>query len=605
VGGTTGYDFLGAASGLQVDGANAHAMSVTYRRFTGERTSFADMVYDCKRLVMSSSMASEINMLSHRLNRLSEASRLTRDFTLHSLADALAEYVACLPVYRTYIEGTRADEVDPRDRAYVESTIAAAKRRLPGLNASIFDFLRNVLLLALPETMSAAQRHDAIELVRKVQQVTGPVTAKAVEDTTFYRYLRLASLCEVGGDPEVFGTPVGEFHRLCEERLARWPLSLNSTSTHDTKRSEDVRLRIAALSEIPDRWMETLRALARLSRRHKVLVDGRVCPDRNEELLLYQTLVGTLPDDGRIDDAFVARINAYMEKALREAKVHTTWTNPNLAYDEAVRRFTTAVLASDEVLAELLPLQRRVAAAGRVASLATALLKVAAPGVPDVYQGTELHDLSLVDPDNRRSVDFAGLARRLDEIAARTGTPGARQAFAREALARADGTAKLFVLREALRFRREARELFHAGAYLPLATTGPHARHVVAFARAGDAGAVVCVVPRLLLARGDGPWEAQVQLGALAGERFRCVVSGVEVRPVAGALPVEACFSRPITCSQYPMTSCARPFAWPTNGFPNGDSPTSRSTSSTRPVRCGASASRSPFPTRSTAWPSK
>jgi (1->4)-alpha-D-glucan 1-alpha-D-glucosylmutase len=542
VGGTTGYDFLGAASGLFVAREHAHAMTAIYRGFTGERVSFADLVYACKHLIMSSSMASEINMLSHRLNRLSEANRKTRDFTLNSLAAAVAEYVACLPVYRTYVEGAAAAEIDARDRRYVETTIAAAKRRASSLNASVFDFLRDVLLLRLPDPLSDEQRRDAVEFVRKLQQVTGPVTAKAVEDTAFYRYLRLASLCEVGGDPEIFGTSPDAFHRLCLERLERWPLSFNSTSTHDTKRSEDVRLRISALSEVPGEWRQLLRRLARLSRGLKAQVDGRLCPDRNEEILLYQTLIGAFPDDGRIDDAFVGRIQAYMEKALREAKVHTTWTNPDAAYDDGVRRFVAAVLRSPAILAEILPFQQRVAAAGRIAALSLTALKIAAPGVTDVYQGTELHDLSLVDPDNRRPVDHGLRRRLLAEIAERTSSAEGRRAFAREAAGRADGAAKLLLLREGLRLRRAERQLFHGGAHVPLAVEGRDARHVLAFARADGARACVCVAPRFLLSKTTDGWDARVRLGELAGGGLRCVVSGAEVAPQGTSLGVAECF---------------------------------------------------------------
>jgi (1->4)-alpha-D-glucan 1-alpha-D-glucosylmutase len=547
VGGTTGYEFLSVASGLFAARENERAMTAIHFRFTGDRAEYRELVYECKRLIMASSMSSEINMLAHRLNRLSEMSRRTRDFTLNALTEALTEVIACLPIYRTYIDVTLDREVDARDRRYVESTIATAKRRNPSLNASIFDFVRDLMLLRHPETRSDGQRAEAVELVRKLQQVTGPVTAKAVEDTAFYRYARLISLCEVGGDPDIFGATPEAFHRLSLERLERWPLSLNATSTHDTKRSEDVRLRISALSEVPDEWMALLRRLTRINRRHRIEVDGVLCPDRSEELFFYQTVVGALPDDVEPGaagwDELVARLQQYMEKAAREAKVHTTWTNPNPAYDEALQGFVDAVLRSDAFLAEVRPFQRRVARAGRIAALSLAALKLAAPGVADVYQGCELTELSLVDPDNRRPVDYAARRRLLAEIARRVDRPEDRLELARELVARDDGSAKLLLLREGLRFRREARELLVRGSYLPLHVDGPHARHTVAFARRHGARMLVCVAPRFLLSKPGDVWEGAVRLGdADPGQPLRCVVSGASVTARDGWLQLGDCY---------------------------------------------------------------
>ncbi len=548
--GTTGYEFLNGVNGLFVNRERARAVTTVYWRFLDERPEFDEIVFETKRLIMSSSMASEINMLAHRLNRISERDRKTRDFTRSSLEEALIQYIACLPIYRTYIEGTGAGDVDVRDRRYVESTIAAAKRRTPSLNASLFDFLRDILLLRHPSASAESSRAEVVEFVRKVQQVTGPVTAKAVEDTAFYRYNRLLSLNEVGGEPERFGRTVDEFHRMCSERLESWPGSLNTTSTHDTKRSEDVRLRIDALSEVPAEWLERLRRIARLARRHKSDVDGHDCPDRNEELLLYQTLVGAWPDD--LDPSlprehpswvsFTERIQGYVEKALREAKVHTTWTNPNTAWDQGVRAFVAAILGSREILAELLPFQRRIAAAARVASLAQTVIKIAAPGVPDVYQGTELFDLSLVDPDNRRPVDFDLRRQALAEIARRLAEgPDARRALAVEYAsgpALVDGRAKLLLLRETLRFRRSAQELFLRGSYIPLHVEGPHARHVVAFARRLGGRAAICVAPRLLVGKKFGPagLEGHVHVPRDLSRPLEHVVTGERVRAAQGLL---------------------------------------------------------------------
>ncbi|MGZ3442931.1 MAG: malto-oligosyltrehalose synthase, partial [Polyangia bacterium] len=299
VDGTTGYEWLNAVNGLFVDRAHAAAFDALYARFTGIRQKWSDLIIEKKRILMRSSMASEINMLSYRLNRLSESNRRTRDFTLNALTGALIDFVARLPIYRTYVEGNDAASIEQRDRQYIESTIRAAKRSSRELNRSIYDFLRSILLLENPT-------EESLEFVRKLQQVTGPVTAKAIEDTAFYVYNRLVSLNEVGGDPQHFGVSVEEFHRDNALRLADWPGSLNTTATHDTKRGEDVRLRIDALSEIPVEWEQRIQRWAQLAAGFKTAEDGEVAPDANEELLVYQTLVGSFPDDGQITDDYRA-----------------------------------------------------------------------------------------------------------------------------------------------------------------------------------------------------------------------------------------------------------------------------------------------------------
>jgi (1->4)-alpha-D-glucan 1-alpha-D-glucosylmutase len=544
VDGTTGYELLNALGGLFVDRGNLRACTVAFWRFIGGRPDFEELVYEAKKLIMATSMASEINMLAHRLNRISETNRRTRDFTLYALSEALVEYIACLPIYRTYIDG---HDIDPRDREYVERTVARARRRARALNPSIFGFLREILLLHHAPNANDVQRRDHLEFVRKLQQVTGPVTAKAVEDTAFYRYNRLVALNEVGGDPQAFGTEPSTLHALLVERLESWPGSLNTTSTHDTKRSEDVRVRIAALSEVPGEWSEHLRRWSRLNRGHKTTIDGALCPDRNDELLLYQTLVGAFPDEGATPD-FVARIQGYMDKALKEAKVHTTWTNPNADYDEAMRGFVAAVLASEPFRADFEPFQRRVARAGLHSSLAQTALKLVAPGVPDVYQGCELIDLSLVDPDNRRPVDWARREEALAEIERRRarGPLELARAYASGAPL-ADGRAKLLLVACGLELRRRLPELFVDGAYLPLHVEGPHAENVVACARRHAGSVVVCVVPRLVLGVGaDAPgfaWEGRVHLPRDLGRPLRCVVSDTEVRPRGGMLAIAECFS--------------------------------------------------------------
>ncbi|WP_242395408.1 malto-oligosyltrehalose synthase [Anaeromyxobacter oryzisoli] len=536
--GSTGYEFLAALNGAFVDPGAERAFDRLYGRIAGTREDFREVAIAKKRLVMESSMASEINMLAHRLARISETDRRTRDFTQRELTRTLVEYVSLFPVYRTYV--SPSGEVEDRDRRTVEATIARARRRSPVVDPSIYDFLRDVILQRYPDGLSDANRREWVEFALKLQQVTGPVTAKAVEDTAFYTYVRLVSLNEVGGEPDRFGTPPEALHALLADRQARFPGSLSATSTHDTKRSEDVRVRIDALSEIPGDTRAAWARFARLNRPHVTRLEGRSAPDRRDEWLLYQTLLGTWPDGGLAAGApalagYAERIQAYMAKALREAKVHTSWTHPDAEYEQGVRRFVERILASPPFLDELSSLAGRVARAGRISSLAQVAVKCAAPGLPDVYQGTELWDLSLVDPDNRRPVDFDLRRRVLAELRAERakGADAARELARRLSApdALADGRAKLLLLHAALSFRRERPGFFLAAGYHPLSAQGPHAAHVLAFARVRGDRAVLCAVPRLvlrLLEMGGGriAWQGTLPLPAGLPRRFRDLVTG-------------------------------------------------------------------------------
>jgi (1->4)-alpha-D-glucan 1-alpha-D-glucosylmutase len=514
--GTTGYEFLNLVNGLFVDSKNERAMSAAYSAFGGQRTSFADLVYESKQIIMRVSMSSELNVLGHALDRLSERNRHSRDFTLNSLTDALREVVACFPVYRTYIDG-RSAQVSLQDRACVEVAVAFAKRRNPTTNVSVFDFVRDTLLLRFPEGADATYRQEQLAFVHRFQQLTAPVTAKGVEDTAFYRYHRLVSLNEVGGDPERFGVSVDDFHQQCLTRREKWPASLSATSTHDTKRSEDVRARINVLSEIPRTWREAVARWHRWNRRHLTEVDGRPVPDRNDEYLLYQTLVGAWPLAAPGPEeaaALTARIQQYMLKAAKEAKLSTSWINPNEAYDEALKGFVAKILVQEpknRFLTDFLAFHPVIARLGMVNSLAQTLLKITAPGVPDFFQGTDLWDLSLVDPDNRRPVDFSARAAQLADLQERI-AQGNLAALARELVAQwEDGRIKLYTIQRALECRRQAPDLFHAGDYVPLRTGGASGDRVVAFARRGPGGAVLTVAPRLALPLSDG--GARLPLG--------------------------------------------------------------------------------------------
>ncbi|HEY6007531.1 MAG TPA: malto-oligosyltrehalose synthase, partial [Geobacteraceae bacterium] len=393
--GTTGYDFLNALNGIFIDTENVRAFDRVYARFVRGAVNFPEAVYEGKKLVMQVAMSGEVNTLGHYLNTISERDRLTRDFTLNSLTRAITEVIACFPVYRTY---TNSSEVRDDDARQIEAAVAKAKRRNPAISASVFDFLRNVLLLRLPGHATDGNKMEWLNFVMRFQQITGPVMAKGVEDTAFYLYNRLVSLNEVGGAPNRFGTSLDAFHGQNLERLKTCPHALITSATHDSKRGEDTRARINALSEIPGKWQKALAAWSQLNRRKKRMVDGQPVPGRNEEYLLYQTLIGAWPaaaPDESAHELFRARIGEYMVKAAREAKVNSSWINPNAAYEEALSAFIDVILSDHGFLKKFRPLQDMIARCAVFTSLSQVLLKMASPGVPDFYQGTELWDLSL------------------------------------------------------------------------------------------------------------------------------------------------------------------------------------------------------------------
>ena len=560
--GTTGYEFLNAINGLFVDAAGAQSLTATYERFIGARLEFAEVAYQSKRLVMETTMASEIAMLGQRLGRISERRRSARDFTDRMLTEALREVIACFPVYRTYVATTDSD-VAERDRRYVKAAVAEAQRRNPSMSASTFEFIGSLLWLALPADMSDVERAEVVDFVRRFQQLTGPFTAKGIEDTAFYRYHRLISLNEVGSHPDVFGVSPEEFHRRCLERLAHWPGAISVLSTHDTKRGEDVRARINVLSEIPDEWRARVRAWHRLNLAKKTRVDGEPAPDNNEEYFLYQTLVGAWPLGSNTGehDAFVERIQRYMHKALREAKVHVSWINPRPEYDQAVRSFIARLLDRsqlNEFLDDFLPFQARVAELGFYNSLSQTILRLAAPGIPELYQGAELWDLNLVDPDNRRPVDFTRRQAALSELRGRIEGAGADSAgLAGELLEqRQDGRVKLYVIQRALECRRQHAQLFLRGDYVPLEVSGERAKHLCAFARSHAEEEAIVVVPRLLspligpgMPVGSQVWgEDAVILPGTGSRLYRNLftaetIESVDARDGHQTLPLAAVFS--------------------------------------------------------------
>jgi (1->4)-alpha-D-glucan 1-alpha-D-glucosylmutase len=511
--GTTGYNMLNAINGVFVHPIGLADLRRHYRRFTRYRSTAADTVYASKRFMMRSAMASELNVLTRAISRLSEAERRCRDFTLNGLRRALVEVVACFPVYRTYIteQGASADDI-----AVIDAAIDEARRRNPVQEPSIFAFIRDALLAPAVDTDMAAAAGRALNVAfaHKFQQYTAPVVAKGLEDTAFYNDVLLLSANEVGGDLRHRARPLSELHIGSLHRLTRWPLEMTSGSTHDTKRGEDARARINVISELPDEWRVHVTRWASINDPARARLGEIVAPDRNDEWMFYQALVGAWPAQpagapipAAADSAFVERMQRYMRKALKEAKRHTSWLHENRDYEEAVSVFVQSVLAGELApvfLASFLPFQRRLAWFGMLGSLAQLVVRLGSPGVPDVYQGSELWNFSLVDPDNRAPVDFdqrrAMLAKlepllTAPSIEARAGEGGLQVAGLMENWH--DGRVKLFTLATGLRLRRAYPDLFLYGEYEPLGTDGDEP-HLIAFSRRHGAQEVIVVVPRFV-----------------------------------------------------------------------------------------------------------
>lgn len=531
--GDTGYRFGTLVNGVFVEPRNENALVAAYQAFTGDTTDFEEVLYQCKKLIIETSLYSELNWLAHTLHRLTRGNRRRCDFTRNRLRWAMAEVAAAFPVYRTYL---RVDEPpSAMDRRHVDWAIAAAERRLGKSEATVLQHLREVLL---GEGEAANLPADMRErFLARWQQFTAPVTAKAMEDTAFYRYVPLLSLNEVGGDPRSFGVSVAAFHFANQTRQRHRPHCLLGTSTHDSKRGEDLRARLNVLSEIPAQWEDCLLRLSGWAHLYQTRTPERVWPAHNDIWLLFQTLVGMwpaqAPDEAGRED-LRQRVQAYMRKAVREAKVNTTWVCPEGDYEEAVERYVDGVLrpGANPFADELQKFTARIAPFGFRNSLAQVALKFTVPGVPDLYQGCEQWNFSLVDPDNRRPVDYTALAHDLEGLEAlyRQGWPMAEHWAALHRNA-ADGRIKQLVTWRLLRLRRERSTLFRNANYVPLAVEGEAEEHAVAFARIHEREAVLVVTARLAwtLCRGDDAawtpalWQGtRIACGEAAGlRRFR------------------------------------------------------------------------------------
>ncbi|MGZ4899076.1 MAG: malto-oligosyltrehalose synthase [Candidatus Angelobacter sp.] len=517
VDGTSGYDFTTLVNGLFIDRRNERSFTNIYQRFAGGSQDVESVIYHSKKVIMDASLDSEVNVLAHMLDAISATDRYARDFTRKSLRDVIRETIACFPVYRTYID--ERGEMTERDRAYIHEAVAKAKRRNPDKAPASFDFLRDILLLKRKSSEDQSDLYRRkLHFTLKFQQLTGPVMAKGMEDTACYVYNRFIAVNEVGGSPRQFGIATDEFHSGNLKRAENWPYSMLATSTHDTKRSEDVRARLDVLSEMPKTWAaHALRWRSTNRLRKRTLPDGRQVPDSNEEYLLYQTLVGTWPFDMSVDalrKEYVERIQQYMAKAVHEAKVNLSWISDDPAYVEALRQFIEKILMSgtsarpNAFLEQMRTFMPAVTFFGAVNSLAQRVLMVTSPGNPDIYQGTELWDFSLVDPDNRRPVDYALRERFLRDLDGKAETGDLPDLCAELLNNYQDGRIKMWTTMQALRLRRDRRDLFHPGRYRPLQPAGTKKQHLLAFAREHNNHVAIVAVPRLSYTLAGGAMRA-------------------------------------------------------------------------------------------------
>ncbi len=494
--GTTGYDFLNYVNGLFCNKKNLKVFDKIYKTFTDFTTPYDELVADKKRLIMGKHMAGDIDNLAHLLKSISSKDIQGSDITLYGLKRALVEVMALFPVYRTYISG---DVMRKGDDVYISMSIEGARNTNPGL-VNELDFIERFLFPRFEDGMDDESKKKRLDFVMRFQQYTGPLMAKGFEDTTLYVYNRLLSLNEVGGNPGRFGITVSEFNDFNGTRAKLWPHSMNATSTHDTKRGEDVRARINVLSEIPKQWDKFVKTCSRINRIRKKVINGASLPDKNDEYLLYQTLVGAYPFDEDEVPLFVQRIKDYIIKAIREAKVHTAWLKPDTIYEDSFLSFIDGILDSsseNQFIDVFRSFQKKVAHYGVFNSLSQTLLKITSPGLPDFYQGTELWDLNLVDPDNRRAVDFTKRYRYLNELLVKEKEDNIQ--LMDELNSRAgDGRIKLFLIYKSLSARNERKDLFSESNYIPLEVRGKFKDHLVSFARKRGKMWSITSVPRLL-----------------------------------------------------------------------------------------------------------
>jgi (1->4)-alpha-D-glucan 1-alpha-D-glucosylmutase len=513
IAGTTGYDFLKLVNGLFVNRSHCAALHDLYLEFTGVRQEFNSLVYSAKSKILENNMRNDLRSLSHLLRSVATQTRYGMDFSPSELRTALSSIVAAFPVYRTYVTEDSAALV-PQEEESIKQAICAAREVNPELDPEAFAFIESLLLLRTPPDLNEAGFQASRRFVMRFQQLTGPVMAKGLEDTAFYNFNRLISLNEVGGAPETFGTDLNTFHQQNRIRSENWPHNLLATATHDTKRGEDLRARLNVLSEIPEEWGEAVLKWKRLNADKKVSVNGQPAPNANDEYFLYQALVGAWCNEAETaagSSIFCQRISEYMLKAIREAKAYTSWMKPNVDYEQATQDFIKKVLYHSDpnpFLDDFMLFHRKIAIFGLFNSLVQVVLKMTAPGVPDFYQGTELWDFSLVDPDNRRPIDYQTRKALLSELRHKLDANDIDFLGVVKGLLKnhQNGQIKMYLIWRILEFRRSHRALFDEGEYLPLLAQGPKQDHICAFIRTNGEESAITVAARLVssLTQGAG-----------------------------------------------------------------------------------------------------
>jgi (1->4)-alpha-D-glucan 1-alpha-D-glucosylmutase len=509
--GTSGYDFLNYLNGIFCQRESEQQLNDLYVRFTRIEAPYEQLFVEKKRLIVDKNLAGDVDNLARILKRIAGQSRRGIDFTLNGLQRTLSDVLALFPVYRTYVNG---DGISEADISFIKEVIEEARGRLPLLYNEL-NFIEKLLLLEWEEGLTDEQEALRLHFVMRFQQLTGPLMAKGIEDTLFYVYNRLLSLNEVGGNPGKFGITLDEFHQYNQEQSRAWMYKMNTTATHDTKRGEDVRARLNVLSEISEEWEKQVKSWSEINRSKKSSVRKKAVPVANDEYFFYQTLLGAYPFDERENESFVGRVKDYVLKSIREAKLHTAWLRPDTAYEEGFLTFVENVLEpsdSNEFMKVFLPFQKWVAGYGIFNSLSQTLLKFTAPGVPDTYQGTELWDLSMVDPDNRRPVDYEQRISVLKDIKEKAQADSLK--LIDELLSsKEDGRIKLFLTYKVLQARKENLEVFLKGEYQPLEVVGKFQDHIVAFARRFGDSIAIAIAPRFLttlVQPGEYPFGEQV-----------------------------------------------------------------------------------------------
>jgi (1->4)-alpha-D-glucan 1-alpha-D-glucosylmutase len=530
--GTTGYDFLNYLNEIFCDRKSGKKFSAFYNKFSGLNKNYEQLVSEKKRLIIQTRMAGDVENLAVLIEEISSKDRFGVDITLHAVKEALEEILTHFPVYRTYFDGKKSRR---NDKKYLEELIEKVKNENP-LLANEFQFIGKLLTKTYEKHFTIEQKDKTLNFLMRFQQLTGPIIAKGFEDSALYVFNRLLSLNEVGSSPGKFGLSLSEFYKFNKKRFASWPHTMNTTSTHDTKRGEDVRARINVLSEIPEEWIKKVRSWNKINKRFKKNKDGFIMPDNNLEYFIYQTLIGSYPFEGGSDEKYFNRIKDYLTKAVREAKEHSSWTKPDIEYESAMHSFLENLLNSDnEFLNDFIPFQKKVTFYGVYNSLAQTLVKIVSPGIPDFYQGTELWDLFLVDPDNRRPVDYEIRRNYINEIAE---TKSIKISYLQDLLLNpANGKVKMFITYKALHVRNENLQVFNNGNFIPLEVKGKFKNNIIAFARKFEENFVITVAPRFLtnivkeneLPVGNNYWgDTYINLSNFNSQAFKNNFTGEE-----------------------------------------------------------------------------